>query len=502
MSTVRILVGTKKGAFILTSDGKRARWDISGPHFAGWEIYHMKGSPVQPDRLFASQCSGWFGQVMQRSEDGGKTWEAVGNDFRYEGVPGTHKWYDGTQHPWDFKRIWHLEPSPDDPDTVYAGAEDAALFKSADGGRTWQELPGLRDAKSELWQPGAGGMGLHTIILDPKHPGRIFVAISAAGVFRTDDGGGNMERDESRIEVPVRAARPGCGSGPLRASHRHAPIASGRALHAEALGRHAHGQRRRVLERSQRQSAVGLRFPHRCPRARAGDRLCRPDQERLGAFPARRQAARLSQPHRRQRMGSADQGAAAKGLLRQRAARRDGRGLARSMRRLFRHHRRPGLCLRGQWRLLDCHRPGPAGGPIRSKRRRCRDSSGAPVSPAHAGGRRGRGAAGSRGAAHDWRGPGRARSTLPGPARDDPRPGYAHAPAVHQVLRLQGGPFPRSAGERIARRGHRMASSRCSLSERWREDDEAAFQNPAADRAIHGRVDREPDSPHFLCFTS
>ncbi|MBV9298142.1 MAG: exo-alpha-sialidase [Verrucomicrobia bacterium] len=189
MSRIRVLVGTRKGAFILTSDGKREQWSISDPHFAGWEIYHLKGSPAEPDRLFASQTSGWFGQMIQRSEDGGKTWEPVGNQFNYDGVPGTHQWYDGTQHPWEFKRVWHLEPSPTDPDTVYAGAEDAALFKTTNGGRTWQELPGLRSAKGHLWQPGAGGMCLHTIVLDPSRPERVFIAISAAGVFRTDDAG-------------------------------------------------------------------------------------------------------------------------------------------------------------------------------------------------------------------------------------------------------------------------------------------------------------------------
>jgi photosystem II stability/assembly factor-like uncharacterized protein len=189
MSGVRVLVGTRKGAFILTSDARRDRWDISGPHFAGWEIYHVKGSPADPDRLYASQSSDWFGQVIHRSNDGGKTWAPVGNQFVYDGDPGTHQWYDGTQHPWEFKRVWYLEPSLTDPDTVYAGVEDAALFRSGDGGQTWQELPGLREVKGNLWQPGAGGMCLHTILQDPNDPSRIYIAISAAGAFRSDDGG-------------------------------------------------------------------------------------------------------------------------------------------------------------------------------------------------------------------------------------------------------------------------------------------------------------------------
>jgi photosystem II stability/assembly factor-like uncharacterized protein len=190
MTTVRVLAGTRKGAFLLTSDGKRQQWKINGPFFGGWEIYHLKGSPVDANRLYASQSSGWFGQMIQRSDDGGRTWRPVGNQFVYAGIPGTHQWYDGTPHPWEFKRVWHLEPSLTDPDTVYAGVEDAALFRSGDGGLSWQELPGLRGHGSgPKWQPGAGGMCLHTILADPSDPGRIFIAISAAGAFRSDDGG-------------------------------------------------------------------------------------------------------------------------------------------------------------------------------------------------------------------------------------------------------------------------------------------------------------------------
>ncbi len=211
MSGVRILVGTKKGAFIITSDERREKWDISDPLFAGWEMYHLKGSPIDADRIYASQTSGWFGQIVQRSDDGGKTWNTPGgekipdpydppgggsNKFVFDtseetGKPlGTHQAQDGTQHPWEFKRVWHIEPSPADLDTVYAGVEDAAIFRSTDGGKNWHELAGLRGHESgPNWMPGAGGMCLHTILLDPNDPKRIYTAISAAGAFRSDDGG-------------------------------------------------------------------------------------------------------------------------------------------------------------------------------------------------------------------------------------------------------------------------------------------------------------------------
>jgi photosystem II stability/assembly factor-like uncharacterized protein len=190
MAEVRVLVGTRKGAFVLTADGARKDWRVDGPHFAGLEVYHVAGSPAAPDRVWAAPSTSWFGQQVHRSDDAGRSWTAVGSDFTYAGVPGTHQWYDGTPHPWEFARVWHLEPSATDPDTVLAGVEDAALFRSVDGGSTWSELPGLREHGSgPHWQPGAGGMCLHTILPDPRDPARMLVAISAAGVFRTDDGG-------------------------------------------------------------------------------------------------------------------------------------------------------------------------------------------------------------------------------------------------------------------------------------------------------------------------
>jgi hypothetical protein len=194
VSGVRLLIGTRKGAFVLTADGTRRDWRVAGPFFGGWEIYHLTGSPADPSRLWASQSTGWFGQVVQRSDDGGATWSPVGNDFRYAGGAGTHLWYDGTPRPFEFTRVWHLEPSASDPDTVLAGVEDAALFRSTDGGDTWQELHGLRrQGASAAWQPGGGGMCLHTLIADPTDPSRMYGAISAAGAFRSDDGGGSWK---------------------------------------------------------------------------------------------------------------------------------------------------------------------------------------------------------------------------------------------------------------------------------------------------------------------
>ena len=239
MSGVRVLVGTRKGAFILTSDGKRQNWDVSGPHFGGWELYHLKGSPADPNRIYASQSSGWFGQVIQRSNDGGKTWDAAGNKFVYDGVPGTHQWYDGTPHPWEFKRVWHLEPSLTDPDMVYAGVEDAALFRSTDGAQTWEELPGLRGHGSGAhWAPGAGGLCLHTIIVDPQKPGADFHRHLRGWCLQNRRRGQDVEADQPRSALG-RHSRSERRSWPLRASRRNAPVTPRRPFHAEALGRHA-----------------------------------------------------------------------------------------------------------------------------------------------------------------------------------------------------------------------------------------------------------------------
>jgi photosystem II stability/assembly factor-like uncharacterized protein len=213
MSNVRVLVGTRKGGFILTSDGKRETWQVSGPHFAGWEIYHMKGSLVDPNRIYASQTSGWFGQILQASNDGGKTWFQPGvkpedakpqwppvksNRFAYDssaetGKPlTTHQWYDGTQHPWEFKRVWHLEPSHTDSDTVYAGVEDAALFSSTDGGVSWHELQ-LQVFRSRTggneWEPLTKGLPQENCYVNVLRDAMAVDTLDDCGIYFGTTGG-------------------------------------------------------------------------------------------------------------------------------------------------------------------------------------------------------------------------------------------------------------------------------------------------------------------------
>ena len=377
MSRVRVLVGTRKGAFVLTSDGKRERWEVGGPHFAGWEIYHVKGSPVDPDRLYASQCSGWFGQMIQRSDDGGKTWEPVGNEFKYDGVPGTHQWYDGTQHPWEFKRVWHFEPSLTDPDTVYAGVEDAAIFRTTDGGKTWHELPGLRGHESGpamVARRGRDGPAL-----DPARSDAIRAGSTSRSRPRACSG-------------PTTAARPGSRStAGLRSQYIPDPAAEvGHCVHRIAMHpsrpdvlfmqKHWDVMRqrrcRRVVARGQRQPADRFRLPDRRPRARAGDRStsCRSRATRSISRSTASSGSTAAGPAGTSGSRS-PRGLPQERLLRQRAPRGDG-GRSRSTSAASTSARRAGRCTprptratpgprssatcrpSSPWRSRPCHDPG------------------------------------------------------------------------------------------------------------------------------------------------
>ena len=280
MSSVRVLVGTKKGALHphvrrQTEEVERQRpalrrlGDVSPEGLAGRSqpdlrladqrlvrAGHSALRRRRQDVDHARQQSGGA-QNAQTACPKGRATSSSTTPSRPAGKPlTTHQWYDGTQHPWEFKRVWHLEPSLTDPDTVYAGVEDAALFRSTDGGKTWHELAGLRGhGTGPKWSPGAGGMGLHTIVFDPTNPKRIYIAISAAGTFRTDDGGTDVEGDQPRAQVAV---PPGDDAGGrlLRASHRDASVAARRAVHAIASGWRRLSQRQCRRQCGRRSTAI------------------------------------------------------------------------------------------------------------------------------------------------------------------------------------------------------------------------------------------------------
>src|ERR1700674_767365 len=180
-SRIRVLVGTRKGAFVFTSDARRRSWKHDGPHFAGQSVYHFLGDARDGrPALFAAVSSNWFGSDIHRSYDQGRKWQPTRGGLRFAEDSGLST-----------KCVWHIRPGrQEEPGVVYAGVDPAGLFKSADGGESWSEVPGLnRHPTRSRWTPGAGGLIVHTVLLDPENAQRMYVGISAAGVFRSDDGG-------------------------------------------------------------------------------------------------------------------------------------------------------------------------------------------------------------------------------------------------------------------------------------------------------------------------
>lgn len=175
---VLVLVGTRKGAFIFESDSSRQEWQIHGPHFPGWTLQHMNFD-ARSGFLYAALDHAVYGSNVHRSTDLGQSWQMVGAPEFPKGDERT------------ITRLWHIQPGhPSQSGRIWLGADPGALFRSDDHGQTWIPITGINDHPTrEGWMPGAGGMMVHTIIQDPDDADRLFVAISAAGVFRTEDGG-------------------------------------------------------------------------------------------------------------------------------------------------------------------------------------------------------------------------------------------------------------------------------------------------------------------------
>ncbi len=174
-----LLVGTRKGAFVFTSDRSRKAWKSSGPHLKGHEIYHM-AYDKRNGEVLASVISNHWGPTLARSKDMGGSWTESKTPPKFPKRSGL-----------SVARLWQIKPGPDDqPGVVYAGVEPACLFRSEDNGETWAVNEAMMNHKTrKKWTPGGGGLCLHTIIPHPKEPDRLHVAISAVGTLRTDDGG-------------------------------------------------------------------------------------------------------------------------------------------------------------------------------------------------------------------------------------------------------------------------------------------------------------------------
>jgi photosystem II stability/assembly factor-like uncharacterized protein len=194
MKTVRLMIGTTKGLFFLNASASRAAWKLEGPHLAGRAIYSVAHDPRgQGKRLWAGAASMHWGAVLVSSDDWGRTWdEPVEANVKFPADTGL-----------TLKQIWQIEPGLDsEPGTLYCGVDPAALFRTTDGGKSWEVVRGLLDhPHRDRWTPGGGGLCLHTIVRDPGNGDRMWVAISSAGVYRTTDGGHTWTARNSGIRA-------------------------------------------------------------------------------------------------------------------------------------------------------------------------------------------------------------------------------------------------------------------------------------------------------------
>src|SRR5437867_2949533 len=197
-----LMVGTMKGAFLFRADASRRTWQRGGPYFPGNAVYALAyDGRAGQRRLWAAPENFHFGAVMRSSDDFGKTWS--------DGETANVRFPEDTGA--SLKRVWQIAPArPEEPDVLYAGVEPAALFESRDGGKKWSLVRGLWDHPHRpQWQPGGGGMCLHTVLLDPTRRERMHVAVSTAGVYRTDDGGRSVRtRDAGKSWQPMTRGLP------------------------------------------------------------------------------------------------------------------------------------------------------------------------------------------------------------------------------------------------------------------------------------------------------
>jgi len=204
---IRILVGTRKGSYIVEGDRKRKSWKVGPAAHVGQEVYHVVADPRHPGDLYACVNSWLYGPVVYGSHNYGKKWAEIGTPLmastktrppKFDGNPDT------PAPVYPLANIWHVEPGlPSEPDTLYLGADPHLLFRSKDRGTTWEPIESLNNHPARKdWSPGAGGACLHTILVDPRDAQRLYVGLSAVGTFRSDDGGESWKPTNKGVEAP------------------------------------------------------------------------------------------------------------------------------------------------------------------------------------------------------------------------------------------------------------------------------------------------------------
>jgi hypothetical protein len=211
-SKVRILVGTRKGSYIVEGGRQRKKWTVKANGHAGSEIYHVVADPRHPGDLYAAVNSDFWGPMVERSRNWGKTWSEIATPLMATQKGRTPAFDDNgpTGVKWPIRNLWHIEPGlPSEPDTLFLGADPHLLFRSNDLGGSWEPFSAINEhPKRDSWSPGAGGACLHTILLDPRDPDRFYIGMSAVGTFRTDDGGRSFKPTNKGVLTPFLPGEP------------------------------------------------------------------------------------------------------------------------------------------------------------------------------------------------------------------------------------------------------------------------------------------------------
>jgi hypothetical protein len=187
---VRLFVGSRKGAYVLESDSSRKRWSIRGPYHEGGDTFMIRADSREPGTVYAAVNNTFFGPMLFRSTDWGRKWTETSVP-QMPRKKDRNVSYDAPPPKWPIVNVWQIVPGrEDEPGRIWMGVDPASLWRSDDRGDSWEGIRGINEHESrEKWNPGAGGKCLHTFLQDPTTPSRMYVGISAAGVFRTEDGG-------------------------------------------------------------------------------------------------------------------------------------------------------------------------------------------------------------------------------------------------------------------------------------------------------------------------